>query len=1025
MTTVFFSLLLLFSCLTVVQAYVEPPTVRTKHIYLSPPNPAPYVNGAQTFTASVAGTSQQELLWSDTCGDTKATVGLHNTYEVASSTLRTCKVTATLKNDPSVSATSTVQFVASPTPSTSHPRLEITPEIIASMQAAGWNKSKNPFWQDMLTSLATARAETDKKWCFSYMTKCPAGSAPGTPLNWIGAHSTTCGATQWCDTGGTQGPTFDTTEGYAKFYAWMAQFIDDPKQKSNLKTASYEMLMWALKLADTNNPLTAQNCGSHINAFQDCAIATGNRIHQASGETWAQAVDLNYDRYTPADLKVVRDVFSAWANLEESTYVTGFGCLSPFPPAVGNDAVPTDRKCMRWEMNNLGTAAYQTSFQLSQVLDAKDDVPTDSSKAWNAFSYDKAKSTLTVNSLRGYGYLNMNGWAYVRWLLLEDPGITSKLTGLDPAGLGEGQGGGSPESSEYAPNFGYTYMALWAMHTAGLDDPTNAPQMNLETSSAWDNTVWYFLNSISPTNHFTDNYMGYNYDISVYGDNGSPYGFQTQNYKSLVPIGLRDMYANHDPVELNAVRWLMRHAFYGGCGKNSPDGACGSDSQYLHRRLRSTIGSNDFQTVTDLFMVLGDPTARPCDPAQPGCSNPNGEADPRTDTSYNHDWHAPGWGKTYSRTAWKSGAWFIDGCSWMSIDHQTGDCGQTELWYKGGFVFSPFTTYMNPVSSATDWKGAGMLIPNPDDGPDQAFHASPSYLQATSMLAARGAEMTQITQATPKVLEYSAPNYTVQYQESTDERNYTHWNVKANNVTYAARTDVFLKDSATVVVYDTGKTVNPLASGLHKSVAFDTVDMPTLTGQTAKLAHGSLTTIIPEGSDYSVLVCSPPRKGGGSAPGNCNGGVQGPSPARFMTTVTSASNVDHFLNVLEGSNGRVTPMKKIAAQSGTPIDGVELDGDINTVVSFLQEPVVHGGKFTTVMYQVPSTVTTHYLVGLKPSTSYSYKCSSNNGVDTLVVSADASGANRVTSDGSGSIYFVTVGSSAPRTLHSGRESSAR
>ena len=158
------------------------PLMAQVSVWVFPQKQQVAVNGIQTFTAVMTGAEDKGVSWATTCGNiiqgTNSTIGLKDNVQ------QTCTVTATSTADKTKAASGTVTYVATPHFADGmHPRIFLTPKLVAQMRTQGWATASNPYWKNGLEKTAiNAVTEVDPKWCFSFGGHCPKGAKPGQPL---------------------------------------------------------------------------------------------------------------------------------------------------------------------------------------------------------------------------------------------------------------------------------------------------------------------------------------------------------------------------------------------------------------------------------------------------------------------------------------------------------------------------------------------------------------------------------------------------------------------------------------------------------------------------------------------------------------------------------------------------------------------------------------------------------------------------------------------------------------------------
>jgi len=794
----------------------------------------------------------------------------------------------------------------------------------------------------------------------------------------------------WCDQGAYKTPVLDDTEVYAELFAFLALIDTNPREQEHYRIRAHDMMMWMINLAgDTTSQTCAPN-GRFV-PFRNCSFVTNDRGHQAGTEAFPLTVDWVYSSFTPAEKKSIDHVFRWWA-YETYTRVTT-GIPYPLPFGVMNDPVLLAKpNQLRWQMNNFGNSAYRTATMLSLVMDAADDPSDDGNPAHRA-NVTPSKDGPKTLSLAGYAALSQGAWTYVHWAVAEDPGIVSKVLGVSPVGMGEGQGGLSPEGSEYGGNYGYVAMALLSLHTAGADDPSQMPQLSLMNSSHWDLWVDGLLNIISPVPRSEP--AGNFYETSQYGDDQFENLISPYYLKLLMPLGLYDYYTQTNPTRLNAIRWFLKHAQGAGCG-NGPRGACGSSSQYLYKRLAGTVGTNDFNNSLYYFLLM-DPTATPNSP-----TNPSGDVDPRP--QYPTEFYAPGHHQLAARVSWQPDtSWLVTHCHWTTIDHQRGTCGMTEFYRKGRWLLKAHATYSSGVGALSLFADAGISIGNPSSDPkkDSLF----------SIIASHGAQFGQQGASTfaPSPLLSSSNNFLYEYFDQTAPHNNDRiYHEPTSDVLHASRSLVWLKPDI-LVFYDRGTSKS---TGMFKKDSFNFTAEPSVSGQVARVVDSAtkeqafLTSLLPMGANFSASSCAY-----GSKVGDCDGSdvSHGGDESAFLYQVTDTSvpKTAAFLSVLEGvdAGGARTPVTLIQG-NGTALEGVQIG---NSVVLFKKVAPGFDSGFVASSYSVPASVVNHYVSGLEPGGNYAVEVHANGGKMALTISKRCA-ANCFAADRGGVLVFNTTSS---------------
>ncbi len=765
----------------------------------------------------------------------------------------------------------------------------------------------------------------------------------------------------WCDAGGWKTPTFDATELYAELFAFMALIDPDPTAQEHYRIRAHDMMMWMIDLA---GDITPQNCAANGKAgsFRRCSFPVGDRAHQAGMEAFPLTVDWIYSSFSSEEKKRITSVFKTWAYEALTSGPTGIG----YPQPVGvmnNPALLSKPKRLRWQMNNYSDSQYRTVTMLGSVMDAADD-PSDTGNAADRGTVTALPKDFKVHALKGYLSLATGAWTYVHWAVAEDPGVVGSVLGVSPDGLGEGQGGLTPEGSEYGGNYGYVAMALLALHTAGADDPTQMPQLSLLSSSHWDLWIDGLLNVLSPVPRVEAGHSFY--ETTQFGDDGNGNLITPELIKLLMPLGLYDTYTRQNPVRLNAIRWIAKRAVAEGCGVLPDNSSCNASNPVLQKRLAATPSSNNFTMVIYLFLLL-DPAATPN-----SASNPSGDVDPRP--RYPVEFYAPGHHEMASRTRWGADAsWLVTHCAWMAIDHEHGACGQTEFYRKGRWLSKAHSTYNSVVGAMSMFNNSGISIGNPDSDPKNDPYFGP--------VASHGAQYDSRAsqEFTPSPLLSSSSTFLYEYFDQTYPHNKDRpYHSPTSDVLHASRSLLWLKPDV-LVYYDQGIS---RSAGMFKKDSFNFTAEPVVTGPVAKVVdsvnkqNAYLTTVLPMAEHFSSLVCAY-----GSNVGDCAGGdvSRGGDESAFLYQVTDTSvpMSAQFLSVLEGTDKGVsrTPVTLVQA-SGTALDGVVVG---NTAVLFRRIATVPESEFAGSHYSVPATVVQEYVAGLAPNTTFGVEAHASGG----------------------------------------------
>ncbi|OIN59290.1 T9SS type A sorting domain-containing protein [Arsenicibacter rosenii] len=316
--------------------------------------------------------------------------------------------------------------------------------------------------------------------------------------------------------------------------------------------------------------------------------------------------------------------------------------------------------------------------------------------------------------------------------------------------------------------------------------------------------------------------------------------------------------------------------------------------------------------------------------------------------------------KILSRSDWTANAtWFNWQCHWTSINHQSGDGNQFELFRKGEWLIKERSGYTNDGIGYTSEFHNTLGLQNDVPANMQWFEAATSQ---------RGGQWTNgMGAGDPSVISSYATDYVYATGDATNLYNRAN---SATDMLYAVRSIVWLKPDH-VIVYDRArsKTANrfkrfflqftgpPQVSG--KNVAVNTPGGQKVYLTSLLPAAGVLTSSVSE-----VL--------------NSLAELETTTHELKIEDRSNPANI-RFLNVIQGADGTVAQDASVLVQStaGDAFEGAVVK---NTAVLF---PNVWGNGFTTTTYTIPSVVTMQLITGLTPNTGYAV-ASVNSGATTTV-----------------------------------------
>ncbi len=547
---------------------------------------------------------------------------------------------------------------AAAAPSTSHPRLWITPAEVPRLRQ--WAVAGNPIWQNGIRQLAVNAA-----------TAMDAGTLTGQ------------------DNGGsTYSPV--NLEADAALFALLANVDPDPAARASWAQRGRTLLMFVLDRVDACMRATPPTTNG---AYCSDSFPVSDRSRW-QGIAFPLAVDWLYATTLPggqptlsaADKAKIRRVFLWWAYLNMEAYPNPYNNPPEFSLPVGTVGDPLlrlsvdpSRRRVRYGGNNYFAGHMRQLGLMAIALDPADDVVDPLAPA----TYLKRNGN---GDLTAYPFNDANGKlgsfltpALDGWLFMQDYLLNN-----------DSRGGMPPEGMEYAPtSIGIPAQFMIALESAGYAD-LGAQAQHGTRIAALSTTPFYrdllpgYLNSLSPV-PFANPNRGSVYWPAWYGD--GEFYYQDDSMNILGPLARHAM-AVGDTRTADAVRWIQRHM--------PPGGSSG-----LAGRTR-----NDEDIVESIlyFLVF--------DPASPASGA--GAADPRPDYPTHH--FSAGLGRFLARTDWGPDArWFDFKLGWNSVDHQHGDGLMIEFYRRGQWLTKSAlgygleggaTDYENSLSvQNTQWSG--------------------------------------------------------------------------------------------------------------------------------------------------------------------------------------------------------------------------------------------------------------------------------------------------------------------------------
>jgi hypothetical protein len=802
--------------------------------------------------------------------------------------------------------------LAAAAPATTHPRLWVTQADITNL--ANWTVPSNQTWQNGLLAAAMQGAATaDAHW--NYTTGVPDSG--------------------WKDAGSSSYEEMPT-EAYAEMFAFMSMV--DPVQANRPQWAlrAHTLLMWAMNQAYWAVLNGDDTTDTH--PFAWAGMSTYNRA-SSWGEAWGLTVDWIYPSLTAADKATIHGVFVNWGN--DILHASTTGNEHPQPIGVLNDlqliggspsqsAIQQQEAQLqfRFAANNYFLAHMRNLAVYSMSFDPADDP-------------NGALGGLVANTI--------GAWLYQAYAIFEQPATVAATLGVPTPNrsIGLAAGGLPVEGTLYGESIGYLFQTLLALNTAGYTDPAlYGPQINFINDNYWNQAITGALSELTPLPFVpaSATYLGPIYGQANYGDVLRYWLYDDTMFWA--PLAVYD-HANN-PNRYTSDLWLLYNANQGG-----PTGDTGLVSR------AANIWGNSSVSESIMYFLSVDPAISP--PADPRPSLPK-------------EFIQPGIGRILSRSDWTaSQSWFTFRCSWETINHISGDCGEFEYFRNGnwltkewsgygddGLAYSPL--YHNTLSIKNDTQA--------DSGADFLWEFAVKY----------GGQWNNGGNAgDPSVWLSVNDNRSYAQVDATNLYNFPeYWTKKdsAEDVKLARRSIAWLAPD-TVVIYDRAQTGH---AGRFKYQNFSLIGSPVITDTTATSISGNqqltIQSLLPADA---TLTEQHFWKTDPSQEFDLTAQLE-PCTDRLLIADPAMPKSTRFLTVLQGTNQGVTPhaATEVNSSSGTAFQGAYVNA---SVVMF---PVNTGtvGKFS---YQVPSTVTRHLITGLAPSTGYKVAIKTTGGVTTVTV----------------------------------------
>ena len=765
-----------------------PLAAQTIHVY--PTGPIAPPGSDQTITAFVNGTNDKTVTWSTTGGTLVGTnpcvVNEPCTIALRATSGGPYTVTATANAGSHPTATSVVTLTATPSPSSTYPRLLLTPAIVTALQAK--TTAGNPQYQAIRSAAITMYNNDNTIWSWT----CNGGT--GLPSSFQPGHE------------------FD-----ARYFAFMA-------------------------LVDPSDPTYHWGCyGRDIWTYTEGIVISG--AYNIIGNTWSDtsvnfAVDNDWlmgsGSLSPADQTLGRQFLYF---LMKTTMNYFYGISTPVTPLNSPTLTGNAIGNMRTMGNNYTMSKMMLLVAAGLTFN---DNTTDDPPLTNTCSATRYQvcPDFSAGSLHAYWTYFAGSMLYLDWAHLDDPSVVqqaynaafsnvpSQPTCLYTDGtvhqcFGDGRDGQSSEGSWYQYSMYKLKYAMTMMHTAGYDDPIlYGPQISLGTSSWWDlkyvNDLEMFT-SMAPNNGPAGGgcpgCISPAFSYLHTGDSNTYFKNMADLYTEAAMLSGDTAYSRTD--RSSPLEWSVLNSAYGG-----PAGTTGGCNAWCGYVFGLNAISTEGVVAMDMMIALPaiDPTISP--PADPRPSLPT-------------DWYGASYAQQQIvRTGWTGTDTLVSTyCANTLIDHEHEFCGRFDVFSNGEFITvgrTEFDDYNDSMSttifqnelSLTNTTGTGCNPVGCFVYPAVAYGGQWWHGQQAGFMTPLHSEL---------------PAYAATSVDNT--LSYNGWfvfNIPYNIVSYndvqsASRDILWLRGTNQVVYYDRGVT----GASSDKSLSLNTTGAPTIVGNSA------------------------------------------------------------------------------------------------------------------------------------------------------------------------------------------------
>ncbi len=879
------------------------------------------------------------------------------------------------------------------TPSTDHPRLWLSPSDVPRLQS--WATAGNPIHQEAWVSLL-AQAEV----LYSSKGLLDVNAQPIEsffPPDLGGAPNP-----KWPDDG-TSGVGPNRAETFAQLFAFQSLLSTDPAEKAAYAEKARKLILYILD--------KATKCTSEQDPYCSGIFAYFNRANYI-GEAFGLTIDWIYPYLSPADKALIRKVFLRWSR-EIAKAVYFVPDLDSIKPPVdlesGNNTQllsnswnGNNYRQSRLAANNYYSGSIRDLILMVLALDEADDPPEDPSLPKEALG----------NTLRSFIPYIFNVALYQQYAMYEEPKKVIEAYKLEDqlasVNVGLASGGMPAEGFLYGHSLGYVLQGLLALHTAGYDDVSRrGPQAGLFASPYWDKLRDGFITSVALETTLTPPTYSFDtvHQMSSYGDLLYFYITDFDYVPLLSALAMRHGMFGEEESRKKEL-WALVNTMPGG-------------REWLTKHLADSFTNSGATTAILAFMAL--------DPAAPMASYP----DPRAEMPLT--FYAPPLARLVQRTSWKPDATLVDHiCSWESINHQNGNCGQFEIHRKGEWLTTEYHGYDNPVYDQNS-----MLVSLP-------YGYTPDYHNTLSVQndlvnvptaslgddekanAERGGQWNNDANAGDPVTRASASDdlpYTFLQDEMTNLYNRVRYknsdvpDQRATAVKHASRSMLWIKPDH-VVLYDRAET-GPQAPGFPDKELFRRFNLVLLqkkgTGpKVTQNAAGYVTeettaggqslfvqTLLPLGVKPQILPIEPQHPSAALNPviSASTFGV------RFrVEEIGNSTKKSRFLHVLQGADAGQAQdaVAHVASASGVAFEGASVVRGATTHSVLFAKDLASVASFDAMTYVAKPGANVVYVVDLLPKGTYHVK----TGASVVVSAAPQSGTTPMTADEGGVLHLT-------------------